>query len=247
MRLDKYISNSTDHSRAQVKKLAKSGAITINGLACSNPATKIAPNDLVAIDDIPVAAPGPRYFMLFKPQGYVCATRDGENPTVLDLLDEPRLGELQVAGRLDIDTTGLVLITDDGKWNHAITAPQKQCKKIYQVTTSDDIPLDTIDKFEQGVWLDGEKTITRPASLEITFSNECRLGLSEGRYHQVKRMFAAVNNHVETLHRQSVGNIELDPGLEQGEYRPLTPGEVESVFDKETNPTPPPKKDEGNA
>lgn len=238
MRLDKYISNSTDYSRVQVKKLAKSGAISINNVACGNPATKVAPSDLVAIDGIPVAAPGPRYFMLFKPQGYVCATRDGENPTVLDLLDEPRLSELQVAGRLDIDTTGLVLITDDGKWNHAITAPKKQCKKIYHVTTSDDIPLDTVDKFERGVWLDGEKTITHPASLEITFSNECKLGLSEGRYHQVKRMFASVDNHVETLHRQSVGNIELDPALEQGEYRRLTPDEVESVYDARANSEP---------
>lgn len=245
MRLDKYISNSTDFSRVQVKKLAKSGAITVNGLTCSNPATKIAHDDLVAIDDTAVAAPGPRYFMLHKPQGYVCATRDGENPTVLDLLDEPRLGELQVAGRLDIDTTGLVLITDDGKWNHAITAPKRLCKKIYLVTTSDDIPLEAVDKFEHGVWLDGEKTITRPAKLEITYSNECTLALSEGRYHQVKRMFASINNHVESLHRQSVGNIELDPDLEMGEYRPLTDDEVESVFDTQTNLTT--KRDAGNA
>lgn len=230
MRLDKYISNSTDFSRAQVKKLAKSGAITVNDTPCTNPAEKVDSADSVAIDGALVAPPGPRYFMLHKPQGYVCATRDGENPTVLDLLDEPRLGELQVAGRLDIDTTGLVLITDDGKWNHAITAPKNDCEKIYLVTTSDDIASDTADKFKQGVWLDGEKTITRPANLEILFSNECKLGLSEGRYHQVKRMFASVGNHVENLHRQSVGKIELDPSLEPGEYRALTVDEIEGAL-----------------
>lgn len=230
MRLDKYISNSTDYSRAQVKKLTKSGLITVNDIPCTNPAEKIAASDRVAIEGVDIAAPGPRYFMLNKPQGYVCATRDGENPTVLDLLDEPRLAELQVAGRLDIDTTGLVLITDDGKWNHAITSPKKLCGKIYHVTTSDDIPADTVKKFQDGVWLDGEKSITLPATLEITFSNECKLGLSEGRYHQVKRMFASVGNHVESLHRQSVGNIELDADLEPGEYRPLSAEEVEGIF-----------------
>ena len=229
MRLDKYVSNSTDHSRVQVKRLIKAGAIKVNGSDCSNSSENITADDSVTLNGELVGMPGPRYFILNKPQGYVCATRDGLNPTVLDLLDEPRLNELQVAGRLDIDTTGLVLITDDGKWNHAITSPKRRCQKIYHVTTRHEISADSEKKFAEGVWLDGEKTITLPATLEIIYSNECKLGLSEGRYHQVKRMFAAIGNHVENLHRESVGAISLGSNLEEGCYRALTPCEVESI------------------
>tara|TARA_B100000809_G_scaffold190388_1_gene188978 strand:+ start:224 stop:934 length:711 start_codon:yes stop_codon:yes gene_type:complete len=230
VRLDKYVSNSTDHSRVQVKRLIKAGAIKVNDNDCSNTSENITAGDLVTLHGELVGRPGPRYFMLNKPQGYVCATRDGLNPTVLDLLDEPRLGELQVAGRLDLDTTGLVLITDDGKWNHAVTSPKRRCQKIYHVTTSREISADSGAKFAEGLWLDGEKSITLPATLETIYSNECRVGLSEGRYHQVKRMFAAIGNHVENLHRESVGAIALGSDLEEGCYRVLTQIEIDSIL-----------------
>ena len=230
MRLDKYISNGTDLSRTQVKRLAKSGAISVNGELCRNSAQKISDTDRVELNGKDLSPPQPRYFMLNKPEGYICATHDGEHPTVLDLLDEPRCSELQIAGRLDIDTTGLVLITDDGQWNHAITAPNRQCPKLYQVTTARSIAPESQDIFSAGLWLEGEKTITEPAKLNIVFDNEAELTLHEGRYHQVKRMFAATGNHVESLHRASIGKITLDHSLALGEYRLLSKAEIESVL-----------------
>ena len=230
MRLDKYISNATDFSRKEVKRLLHQRVVTVDGETVVDPGRHVAAAQVVSINGEPVAAPRTRYLMLNKPAGYVCATADGEHPIVLDLLDEPNRDKLQIAGRLDIDTTGLVLITDNGKWNHAVTAPNRVCPKTYYVVTADAIADDVERKFARGVMLEGEKRRTRPARLERLFANEARLTISEGKYHQVKRMFAAVGNRVEELHRESVGAIVLDPELAEGEYRELTAEEVGSVY-----------------
>ena len=230
MRLDKYISNTTDYSRKEVKRLLKTGAVAVAGETVSDPSLNIDPEEPVTLDGIPLQRPGPRYFMLHKPRGYICATKDGEHPIVLDLVDEPNRDRLQIAGRLDIDTTGLVLLTDDGQWNHAITSPHRKCAKIYYVHTADDIPDQTVEQFARGVMLEGERLRTKPAALEKLFANEARLTITEGRYHQVKRMFAAVGNRVEELHREAIGDIVLDEDLEEGEYRPLTTAEIDSIW-----------------
>ena len=229
MRLDKYISNTTDLSRKQVKRLLKEGIVQVDGTVATDPSLHIDPRQRVTIEGEELGSPGPRYFMLNKPAGYVCATRDSEHPVVLDLLDEPNLDKLQIAGRLDIDTTGLVLITDDGQWNHAITSPARSCATTYYVCTAEDIPDNAAEKFARGLMLDGDKRRTRPAVLEKLFANEARVTVTEGKYHQVKRMFAALGNRVEELHRERIGDIVLDGDLEEGEYRPLTAGEIESV------------------
>lgn len=229
MRLDKFISNTTDYSRREVKTLLRQRLVEVNGQVVCDPALQVGPNDRVTVEGEPLASAGPRYFMLHKPPGYVCATRDSRHPTVLDLMDEPNKDRLQIAGRLDIDTTGLVLITDDGQWNHAITSPRRVCPKVYRVETAEDIPADTAVRFAKGIQLEGERHRTRPATLELLFANEALLTLQEGKYHQVKRMFAAVGNRVTALHRESVGDILLDPDLAEGEYRPLTPAEIASV------------------
>lgn len=229
MRLDKYISQVTDYSRKQVKALLKADRITVDGASASDPALHIELSQDVAIDGEPLIPPTSRYFMLNKPLGYICATKDGNHPVVLDLLDEPNKTKLQIAGRLDIDTTGLVLITDDGQWNHAVTSPHHKCDKTYYVCTAEPIPPQTVEKFARGLMLDGEPKRTKPAHLEILFDNEARLTIREGRYHQVKRMFAAMGNRVEELHRESIGGIVLDEDLPEGEYRPLTKEEVASI------------------
>ena len=172
---------------------------------------------------------GPRYFMLNKPQGYVCSTEDPDHPTVLYFLDEPVAYKLHAAGRLDIDTTGLVLMTDDGQWSHRITSPRHHCEKTYLVTLENPLSADTAEQFAKGVQLHNEKDLTKPAVLEEVTPTEVRLTISEGRYHQVKRMFAAVGNRVVGLHRERIGEIALDPTLEPGEYRPLTEEEIASV------------------
>lgn len=230
MRLDKFISQATDYSRKQVKRLLKEGAVTVAGEVARDPAMHIDEHCMVTVEGLELNAPAPRYFMLHKPLGYVSATRDSEHPVVLDLLDEPNKDKLQIAGRLDIDTTGLVLITDDGPWNHAVTSPRRDCAKIYHVVTADDIPESAVEKFARGIYLDGEKRRTKPATLERLYANEARLAIAEGKYHQVKRMFAAIGNRVEELHREAIGDITLDPDLEPGEYRPLTDSEIASVY-----------------
>jgi 16S rRNA pseudouridine516 synthase len=167
--------------------------------------------------------------MLHKPLGYISATIDNEHPTVLDLLDEPNKKALHIAGRLDIDTTGLVLITDDGPWNHRVTSPRHECEKTYYVTLASDLVADAEAKLQAGILLNSETQLTKPATLERLYSNEVRLTISEGKYHQVKRMFAALDNRVTELHRERIGEIILDESLAEGEYRPLTAAEINSI------------------
>lgn len=229
MRLDKYISQVSDLSRKEAKRLLRTGLVSVDGMVVKDPTTQIGDEMLVSIDGEPLQAPRARYFMLNKPQGYVCVTKDRDHPTVLELLDEPNKDKLQIAGRLDIDTTGLVLITDDGQWNHAVTSPRRDCDKTYYVTLAMDIREENREQFQQGVMLEGELKPIQPAKLEQIYSNEARLTIQEGRYHQVKRMFAAVGNRVVELHRESVGEISLDTTLESGEYRELSAAEIASV------------------
>ncbi|WP_255461811.1 16S rRNA pseudouridine(516) synthase RsuA [Microbulbifer sp. ALW1] len=229
LRLDKAISQVTDLSRAEVKRAAKQERITVNGVAVTDPSTKVRETDELCLDGDLLTEAGPRYFILNKPLGYVCATKDGEHPTVLDLLDEPNKHKLHIAGRLDIDTTGLVLITDDGQWSHRITSPKHHCAKTYYALLADPIEDGAIEKFEKGIWLNNEKKRTKPAQLEILFRNEVRITISEGRYHQVKRMFAALGNKVLELHRERIGNIVLEEDLLEGDYRPLSTEEIAGI------------------
>jgi 16S rRNA pseudouridine516 synthase len=148
---------------------------------------------------------------------------------VFVLLDEPNIDKLHTVGRLDLDTTGLLLITDDGQWSHKISSPKHECAKTYRAWLADPVEDSAIAQFAEGVMLRGEKTLTKPAQLEIISPTECLLTIHEGRYHQVKRMFAAIGNKVVQLHRERVGPLTLDTSLAEGEYRQLTPEEV-SLF-----------------
>ena len=228
MRIDKYISQNTDFSRNEVKKQLKAGRITVNTKEIVNANYQVNDGDLVTLDHEIIQPPGMRYFMLHKPAGVISATKDSQLPTALDLLDEPRSQQLTIAGRLDLDATGLLLLTDDGQWNHRVTSPNYQCEKTYYVETADPISETIIDSFTKGIWLANEKRRTRPANLVIINKNEAELTLSEGKYHQVKRMFAATGNLVIRLHRIRIGQVILDNGLLEGEYRPLTPDEINS-------------------
>ncbi|WHI52911.1 16S rRNA pseudouridine(516) synthase RsuA [Microbulbifer sp. MLAF003] len=229
IRLDKAVSQVTDLSRSDVKRAAKAERISVNGEIVTDPAAKVQAGDALYLDGEPLHEPGPRYIMLNKPLGYVSATKDGEHPTVLDLIDEPNKSKLHIAGRLDIDTTGLVLLTDDGQWSHKVTSPNHHCDKTYYAMLAERIEEDAVAKFAKGIWLNNEKKRTKPAKLEILYANEVRLTIGEGRYHQVKRMFAALGNRVLELHRERIGDISLDEELQEGDYRLLTPEEIASV------------------
>ncbi|MBJ3816400.1 16S rRNA pseudouridine(516) synthase RsuA [Shimwellia pseudoproteus] len=228
MRLDKFLSQQLGISRAIASREIRARLVTIDGEIVRDASFKLLPEHEVEYDGNPLAQQnGPRYFMLNKPQGYVCSTDDPDHPTVLYFLDEPAAHKLHAAGRLDIDTTGLVLMTDDGQWSHRITSPRHHCEKTYLVTL--DVPLadGVAAQFAAGIMLNGEKEPTKPAQLEVITPTDVRLTISEGRYHQVKRMFAATGNHVVALHRERIGQIALD--IEPGEYRPLTDEEIASV------------------
>ncbi|BBV65135.1 16S rRNA pseudouridine(516) synthase RsuA [Kluyvera ascorbata] len=230
MRLDKFIAQQLGVSRAIAGRLIRGHHVTIDDEVVRDTAFKLLPEHAVAYEGNTLTQQnGPRYFMLNKPQGYVCSTEDPDHPTVLYFLDEPVAYKLHAAGRLDIDTTGLVLMTDDGQWSHRITSPRHHCEKTYLVTLENPLSADTAEQFAKGVQLHNEKDLTKPAVLEQITPTEVRLTISEGRYHQVKRMFAAVGNRVVGLHRERIGEIALDPTLEPGEYRPLTEEEIASV------------------
>lgn len=229
MRLDKYLSNYSGLSRKEARQVIKRGDVLVDGQMLTDPAQTIAADARVQWSGMTIAPAGPRYFMLHKPAGYVCANRDSQHPTVFELLDEDDIESLQVAGRLDIDTTGLVLITDNGQWNHRVTSPKAHKAKIYRVQLAEPLDPSAVGAFAQGILLRNEKKRTRPAQLELLGPREARLTLHEGKYHQVKRMFAALNNHVLQLHRERIADIVLDDDLAPGEYRTLTAEEIASI------------------
>lgn len=228
MRLDKFVCDCTGLTRSQAGKLIRQGEILLNGVLCKQPAQQIKDSDVVLLDDELLQLTGPRYILLHKPTGYVCSTDDPDHNTVFVLLEEPNTDKLHTVGRLDLDTTGLLLITDDGQWSHKISSPKHHCAKTYRAWLADPVEDSAIALFAEGVMLRGEKDLTKPAQLEIVSPTECLLTIHEGRYHQVKRMFAALGNKVVRLHRERVGSLALDESLAEGEYRFLNADEVAS-------------------
>ena len=231
MRLDRFLSNLKQGSRQKARFWLAAGRVRIDGQVIRNGEHPIRRDQLIELNDQCMQSPKPaRYFMLNKPAGYLSATRDPQHPTVLELLTETDLTGLHIAGRLDRSSTGLLLITDDGHWSRRLTEPGKNIGKQYLVTTEDPIHPDTAARFCEGIYFDYEGITTLPAELEQLGTRQVRLRLYEGRYHQIKRMFGRFRNKVVTLHRESMGRIELDSALAPGQYRELTQTEVDSVW-----------------
>tara|TARA_R110001606_G_scaffold264596_1_gene413239 strand:+ start:1135 stop:1830 length:696 start_codon:yes stop_codon:yes gene_type:complete len=228
MRLDKYVSHATTLPRDISKRAVRNKRVTVNGEMVKSASHHVAEADEICLDGQRLQLPQPRYIMLNKPEGYVCATEDGAHPIVLDLLTEDSPEGLSVAGRLDIDTTGLVLLSDDGQWLHRVISPRHLYSKIYYATLHEAVNEETIAQFEAGIMLRGESKLTAPAKCKAMPENGAEVTLNEGRYHQVKRMFAACGNHVVALHRKQIGSVVLDEQLAPGASRSLTQEEIES-------------------
>lgn len=229
MRLDKFIAEQTGLTRSQAAKALKSGVVSVNEEIEKSGARKVSAEDTIRYEgELLEWLEGGQYFMLYKPQGYVCSHDDGEYPTVFQFFDYPLMNKLHTAGRLDVDTTGLILLTDDGQWSHRITSPKHHCEKTYLVTLADPVEAFYAQQLAEGILLRGEKEPCLPAKMEILDDYNVNLTISEGRYHQVKRMFAALGNKVEALHRWRIGDIVLDESLEEGEYRALSDKEIGS-------------------
>lgn len=227
MRLDKFLAETTGLTRSQAAKVLRQSAVTVNGKIEKSGAVKVSPDDEVCYDGERLTwVENGQYIMLHKPQGYICSHEDGDYPTIYQFFDYPLSARLHSAGRLDVDTTGLVLLTDDGQWSHRITSPKFHCEKTYLVTLADPVEANYVQACADGILLRGEKELTKPATLEILDDYNVNLTLSEGRYHQVKRMFAALGNKVVALHRWKIGDVVLDEHLAEGEFRPLTEEEI---------------------
>jgi 16S rRNA pseudouridine516 synthase len=200
--------------------------VCVNGVAVRNEAVQVHENNQITLKGQNLTARAFRYLLINKPANMLCSNVDGVYPSIFSLLDVERLSELHIAGRLDADTTGLVLITDDGRWTFAITSPSGECHKVYRVKLAKPLVDDAAERFLQGIALDGEQGLTLPALLQIITAKEVLLTLTEGKFHQVKRMFAAIGNKVLSLHRESIGAVNAD--VEVGQWRYLTDAEVKS-------------------
>lgn len=231
MRLDKLLANMGYGSRKEVKQLLKKGAVRVNGETVKDPACKVEPTaDEVTILGERVVYREFIYLMMNKPQGVISATEDLRDRTVIDLLDaEYKHFQPFPVGRLDKDTEGFLLLTNDGKLAHELLSPKKEVPKMYYAHIEGKVGEEDIRKFAEGVTLD-DGYFTKPGELKVLKSEELRseieLTITEGKYHQVKRMFEAVGKRVIYLKRMSMGPLILDDQLKLGSYRELTEEEI---------------------
>ena len=230
MRLDKFVCKSTDLSRAQAVECIRAGKVVVNAVALVVESNQVHENNTITLNGQLLKPREFRYLMIHKPANTICSNVDEAYPSVFGALDIDRSDELHVAGRLDADTTGLVLVTDDGRWSFDIIRPQKDCKKVYRVGLSQAIEAgqitDMTAQFTAGLQLQGEGALTRPAQLQMLGPKDVLLTITEGKFHQVKRMFASIGRRVVSLHREKIGEVSLD--VELGAWRYLTAVEVGS-------------------
>lgn len=226
MRIDKFLGNMGIGTRSEVKQFIKKGLVKLNGDKVKTPKTQVRPEqDDIRVNDERVLYEPFVYIMLHKPKGYVSATEDDVHPTVIDLIPEYQHLDIFPVGRLDKDTTGLLFITNDGKFNHHLMNPKQHVEKVYKVEAAQPVRDQDVEAFKAGITLKEDKL--KPAKLTIgDDSNLAYVTLTEGKYHQVKRMFHAIDNEVEALHRERIGELELDASLEEGAYRKLTDKEM---------------------
>jgi 16S rRNA pseudouridine516 synthase len=228
MRLDKYLADNSDYSRSDVKTLIKQKRVVLSSGIAAKASHHLNSSEIVTLDQEIITPIGIRTFLLHKPQGYICSSVDEAYPSVLNLLNEPKKSRLKIVGRLDQDTTGALLITDDGQLVHHINSPKSGCKKSYIASLDSPINQQMIKQLESGVKLKGDDKLTLPATVEVMEPQRVKLTISEGRYHQVKRMFAAVGNHVHQLHRSAIASVDIS-SLDLARYRCLSVEEVERL------------------
>ena len=235
-RIDKIIASQGQYSRSEVKKLVKDGRVTLDGKVIKSSDVKADPNlNDIAIDGKSIGYKKHLYIMLNKPQGVVSATEDTDHTTVIDLVPKSlKRDGLFPAGRLDGDTVGFVLITDDGDFAHKILSPKNHIMKTYHATLQRPVTQDDIDAFRNGIELkDG--TLCLEAQVRPIEGDEpmAEIKICEGKYHQVKRMFAALGNKVVFLKRVKMGNLSLDESLEEGQCREITAEELKLVEERD--------------
>jgi 16S rRNA pseudouridine516 synthase len=236
MKLDRLIAKHQFQGRQVAHRLIAAGQVSVDGQRVKDSVYEVDRFQSVEQDGAVIRAAEPAYyFMLHKPAGYLSATSDPALPTVLDLIQHPDRDCLHIAGRLDRSTTGLLLLSNDGRWSKQITQSTAHVPKVYHVHTAEDIPHEAVSAFAAGFYFHTEGITTQPAELEILEPRQARVTLVEGRYHQVKRMFHRVGNRVVALHRERIGALQLPTDLQPGKWRPLNPAERQAVICKDAN------------
>ena len=228
-RLDRFLSKRVGIPRREVRAILASGRITIDGSPAHSTNQIVGQFTQVTLDDQVLQANAPVYIMLNKPAGVVSATKDGTHRTVIDVVATPGSEELHIAGRLDFNSTGLLLLTNDGAWSRGLVGPEHSVVKRYRVTLEKPLTQEYVEAFAAGMYFDYEGITTRPATLDIISDYVAEVGLVEGRYHQIKRMFGRFQNRVLTLHRYAIGGVLLDASLTLGQSRQLTKTEIDTI------------------
>ena len=231
MRLDKLLCDMGAGTRSQVKQKIRKGEVTLGGAVVRRPELQVEPGEQICVNGEPVVYQEMEYYMLNKPAGCVCARKDRQFPTVLELLPAKKRTDLSPVGRLDKDTEGLLLITNDGQLSHRLLSPRRHVDKTYYARIQGCVTEEHRKAFEEGMEI-GEDRPALPARLEILESGACSqvlVTIQEGRYHQIKRMFHAAGCEVLYLKRLSVGSLVLDESLKPGECRRLTQEEIDAL------------------
>lgn len=231
MRLDRYVSQATGAPRSEVARWIRGGHVQIGASVCRDGGQHVViGRDRVLARKVELAQPGHLILMLHKPAGALTSTETGNGTTVMDCIPHHlRHRDLAPVGRLDKDTTGLLLLTTDGNLNHALTHPKRHVDKAYRAVLERELPADAQVRFAAGMLL-ADGTVCRPAGLQVLGPDEVRIVLREGKFHQVKRMIAACGSSVIRLHRERIGQVWLDPQLGVGEVRRLTADELAALF-----------------
>lgn len=227
MRLDKYLSNSGAGSRKDVKAVLKKGGVTVDGKMVKDAKTEVTGEEEILMNGMEVLLERGIYIMLNKPGGVISSTEAGRTATVMDIIDHPQKKDMFPVGRLDKDTTGLLFITDDGQLAHELLSPRKKIGKTYIADLEKDVSDPEIQKLEQGIPL--KDFTTAPAEAEKLSARRVKLTITEGKYHQVKRMFGYLENRVTGLRRVGFATLTLDEELAEGSWRRLTTEEIDDL------------------
>ena len=229
-RLDRFMSQQLGIKRQAIRPIIAQGRIRVDGCIARDVQQTIHQFSHVTFDEQVLQDHKPCYVMMNKPKGVVSATKDQHHKTVIDLLERKDRHKLHIAGRLDFNSTGLILLTNDGRWSRELSIPKNKVYKRYQVEVEKPLDESYIRAFSKGIYFNYEGITTKPAALNIMSSHICEVSLTEGRYHQVKRMFGHFQNAVLELHRQSVGNLILDQNLLPGQSRELSKSEINNIY-----------------
>lgn len=231
-RLDKILSGTGLYTRSEARVLIQSGSVTVDGMSVRKPEAKVFRDSVIVVNGQPVDGAEYVYYMMNKPADHISATRDEKYPAVTNLLPRHLQNRgLFPVGRLDVDVTGLLILTDDGAFAHRVTAPRSEIPKMYEVWVDRALSPQDVDTLASGV-SSGDGTAYKPAKLSIDPKNPCHayVTVTEGKFHEVKNLLGYCGCPVTEMRRLSIGGVRLDPALGLGEYRPMTAQEVQACF-----------------